>query len=164
MWHVKAYTQCHTPLKNMPNALRNTLKLKEMLVEKPHIPPSSPDLSSLPCCRAAYASQCLRVKCARPVSFFLLAIFPSTPVHCHALVCCKNHPNNFSLDGLRALQRDGSSGGVSHMPSHRAPFKTAYYSPGAAGLPASEMWGQTYAVLKYLNISNNNKCPQIFFF
>lgn len=73
-------------LQPVRNALRNTLKLKEMPVEKPYIPPPSPDPPPPPCCRAAVLPQCLRVKCARAVSSSLAIFLPPCPLSCSCLL------------------------------------------------------------------------------
>lgn len=134
-----------------------------MPVEKPYIPPPSPDLSSLPCCRAAVLPQCLRVKCARAVSFFL-GHFPST-LSIGMLLFVTGTMPTISPSIVWELCREMGPLWSKPRAQSQGSFKTAYYIQ-SLGCGAPCQWGvcgQTSAVLKYLNISYN-KCPPIFFF
>ena len=123
----EGYTQCETP-SGTPWSLRRYLL-------KIHTFPLPPQTLLL--CPVA-GQLCFLSASGWSVQeqFLLPWPFSFHPVHGHALVCYRHHPNYFPLDSWRALQRSVICG-VSHVPSQGS-FRTAYYSPGAAGLPASE--------------------------
>ena len=127
----EGYTQCETP-SGTPWSLRRCLL-------KIHTFPLPPQTLLL---RPVAGQLCFLSASGWSVQeqFLLPWPFSFHPVHGHALVCYRHHPNDFPLDSWRALQR-GRSFVESVTCRHRAPSGQLTTVLGLRGsLPVRRVW------------------------